>query len=153
MNTHLFLAYCLAVAILVLMPGPVVTLVVANSLRHGSRSGLATVAGASLGNAILLIATAVGLIAFFALLSRGPARIAQLRASDVRVGLSAHGGEVAVGEDANLVVFDPGVEWTVDRDRLQSRATNTPYHGRTLRGRARATIARGRLIAENGEMC
>ena len=91
--------------------------------------------------------------AFFALLSRGPARIAQLRASDARVGISAHGGEIAPGEDANLVVFDPAVAWTVDRDRLQSRATNTPYHGRTLRGRARATIARGRLIAENGEMC
>ncbi|MGH8318866.1 MAG: LysE family translocator [Steroidobacteraceae bacterium] len=69
MNLHLFLAYCLAVAILVLMPGPVVTLVVANSLSHGSRSGLATVAGASIGNAILLGATAVGLVAFFALLS------------------------------------------------------------------------------------
>ena len=69
MNLHLFLAYCLAVAILVLMPGPIVTLVVANSLNHGSRSGLATVAGASIGNAILLGATAVGLVAFFALLS------------------------------------------------------------------------------------
>jgi homoserine/homoserine lactone efflux protein len=69
MNLHLFLPYCLAVAILVLMPGPVVTLVVAHSLSHGSRSGLATVAGASIGNAILLGATAVGLIAFFALLS------------------------------------------------------------------------------------
>jgi threonine/homoserine/homoserine lactone efflux protein len=69
MNFHLFLAYCLAVAILVLMPGPIVTLVVANSLSHGSRSGLATVAGASVGNAILLGATAVGLVAFFALLS------------------------------------------------------------------------------------
>ena len=69
MNPHLFLAYCLAVAILVLMPGPVVTLVVANSLSHGSRSGLGTVAGASIGNAILLGATAVGLVAFFALLS------------------------------------------------------------------------------------
>ena len=68
MNLHLFLAYCFAVAILVLMPGPVVTLVVANSLSHGSRSGLAT-AGASIGNAILLGATAVGLVAFFALLS------------------------------------------------------------------------------------
>ena len=60
MNLHLFLAYCFAVAILVLMPGPIVTLVVANSLSHGSRSGLATVAGASIGNAILLGATAVG---------------------------------------------------------------------------------------------
>ncbi len=69
MNLHLFLAYCFAVAILVLMPGPVVTLVVANSFSHGSRSGLATVAGASIGNAILLGVTAVGLVGFFALLS------------------------------------------------------------------------------------
>ncbi|MGH8290269.1 MAG: LysE family translocator [Steroidobacteraceae bacterium] len=69
MNLHLFLAYCLAVAILVLLPGPIVTLVVASSLSQGSRSGLATVAGASIGNAILLGATAVGLVAFFALLS------------------------------------------------------------------------------------
>jgi homoserine/homoserine lactone efflux protein len=69
MNLHLFLAYCVAVAILVLLPGPIVTLVVANSLSQGSRSGLASVAGASIGNAILLGATAVGLVAFFALLS------------------------------------------------------------------------------------
>ena len=69
MNIHLFLAYCLAVAILLLIPGPVVTLVVANSLRHGTRSGLAAVAGASIGNVILLGATAVGLVAFFALMS------------------------------------------------------------------------------------
>jgi len=69
MNLHLFAAYCLAVAILVLLPGPVVTLVVANSLSHGRRSGLTTVAGASIGNAMLLGATAVGLVAFFALLS------------------------------------------------------------------------------------
>lgn len=70
MNLHLFLAYCFAVAILVVSPGPIVTLVVANSLSHGSRSGLASVAGASLGNAILLGVTAVGLVAFFALLSQ-----------------------------------------------------------------------------------
>lgn len=69
MSLHLFLAYCLAVAILVLIPGPVVMLVVARSLSDGIRSGLAAVAGASLGNAILLIATAAGLIAFFAVLS------------------------------------------------------------------------------------
>lgn len=69
MNPHLFLPYFLAVAVLVLIPGPVVTLVVANSLSHGSRAGLATVAGASIGNTILLCATAVGLVAFFVLLS------------------------------------------------------------------------------------
>ena len=69
MNPHLFLPYFLAVAVLVLIPGPVVTLVIANSLSHGSRAGLATVAGASIGNTILLCATAVGLVAFFVLLS------------------------------------------------------------------------------------
>ncbi len=69
MNPHLFLAYCLAVAVLLLIPGPVVTLVVANSMTHGSRSGLVTVAGASVGNAILLTSTAIGLVAFFAALS------------------------------------------------------------------------------------
>jgi threonine/homoserine/homoserine lactone efflux protein len=69
MNPHLYLAYCLAVAILVLLPGPVVTLVVANSLSQGSRAGLAVVAGASIGNAILLVGTAIGLLAFFAWLS------------------------------------------------------------------------------------
>ncbi len=88
---------------------------------------------------------------FFSLLSRRPAAIAQLRAGDARVALSAHGGEVAEGEDANVVVFDPRESWTVDRERLQSRARNTPYHARTLRGRARATIVRGRLVAYDGE--
>lgn len=69
MNPHLYLAYCLAVAVLVLLPGPVVTLVVANSLSHGSRAGLAAVVGASVGNAILLVGTAIGLLAFFRWLS------------------------------------------------------------------------------------
>lgn len=69
MNLHLYIAYCVAVAILVLIPGPGGTLVVANSLRSGSRSGLVTVAGAGAGNAIPLTATAIGLVAFFALLS------------------------------------------------------------------------------------
>ena len=64
MNLHLYIAYCVAVAILVLIPGPVVTLVVANSLRHGSRSGLVTVAGAGAGNAIPLTATTIRLVAF-----------------------------------------------------------------------------------------
>ena len=69
MNAHLFLTFCLAATALVLIPGPVVTLVIANSLRHGTRSGLTTVAGASLGNAMLLLGASVGLITVFAFLS------------------------------------------------------------------------------------
>jgi len=69
MNPHLFVTYCLAAIVLVILPGPIVTLVVANSLSHGTRKGLATVAGASIGNTILIAAAAIGLVAFFALLS------------------------------------------------------------------------------------
>lgn len=69
MNPHLFLAFCLAVTVLILMPDPIVTLVIANSLSHGTRTGFATVAGSSIGNALLLAAAAIGLVTFFAFLS------------------------------------------------------------------------------------
>jgi dihydroorotase len=88
----------------------------------------------------------------FAVLSRGPARIAQLRHGDARVRHSGHGGAVVSGEDANLVVFDPQVRWRVDVTALQSRAINTPYGGREMMGRVRATVAKGRLIVHEGAL-
>lgn len=91
-------------------------------------------------------------LAFFEVLSRGPARVAQLRAEDQRPRHSAHGGAVAPGEDANLVVFDPAARWTARRELLQSRASNTPYDGRAMTGRVRALVARGRLVVDEGEL-
>ena len=90
---------------------------------------------------------------FFNVLSRGPAAIARLRQSDARIRHSAHGGDMTLGEDANIVVFDSAVSYVVDRFALASKARNTPYHGRELRGRARATIVRGVLVQESGELC
>jgi dihydroorotase len=87
---------------------------------------------------------------FFQLLSRGPASIAQLRHNDARVRHSGHGGALVRGEDANIVVFDPNVTWTVDRRELASKSTNTPYDGRTMHGRVRATIAKGHLVVSDG---
>ncbi len=87
---------------------------------------------------------------FFTLLSRGPARVAQLRNSDARVRHSGHGGAVVAGEDANLVVFDPHQQWTAHSATLQSRAMNSPYDGRELVGKVRATIAKGQLVVNDG---
>ena len=53
-DAQLFTAFIVAATILVLMPGPIVALVVANAVAHGPRTGLATVAGASVGNALLV---------------------------------------------------------------------------------------------------
>ena len=91
-------------------------------------------------------------VTFFSLLSRGPARVAQLRASDARVGLSAHGGNMAAGDDANVVIFDPTVQWRGDKNALASRATNTPYDGRALVGKVRTTIVKGRLVVHEGAL-
>jgi dihydroorotase len=91
-------------------------------------------------------------VRFFEVLSRGPARVAQLRSSDLRPRHGAHGGDVAEGEDANLTVFDPRATWTVRRDELHSRARNTPYDGRHLTGRVTATIAKGQLVVHEGNL-
>ena len=44
MSIELYLAYLLACFVIVIVPGPTVTLIVANSLRHGTRAGLLNVA-------------------------------------------------------------------------------------------------------------
>jgi dihydroorotase len=86
----------------------------------------------------------------FNLLSRAPARIAQLRAGDSRLTLTGQGGALEVGDDANLVIFDPQARWTARRDEMHSRSTNTPYDGRAMLGRVRTTLARGQLVVDDG---
>jgi len=77
-----------------------------------------------------------------AALSWNPARIAGV---DDR-----HGRVVAPGAPANLCVLDPSATWTVDPGALASRARNTPYAGRTLRGRIRHTVLRGERVVLDG---
>ena len=66
-------------------------------------------------------------------LSDAPAQLAGL----------AKKGRIAEGYDADLVVWDPDETWTVDASRLRQRHQLTPYDGRRLRGRVRATYLRG----------
>ena len=60
MNWELFTAFLLITAVLVVTPGPIVTLVIATGASQGIRAALTTVAGTTLGNAILLAAIAFG---------------------------------------------------------------------------------------------
>ncbi|HLW93444.1 MAG TPA: LysE family translocator [Roseiarcus sp.] len=60
-DTNLFLAFVAAVAILMLIPGPNVALIVANSVAYGPRYGLITVAGASSAMVVQLALTALGM--------------------------------------------------------------------------------------------
>ncbi len=77
-----------------------------------------------------------------AALSWQPARIARV---DDR-----HGRPIAPGEPANICVFDPALEWEVIPARLASKSRNTPYAGRTLRGKVRHTIYNGHPVVRHG---
>jgi dihydroorotase len=78
-----------------------------------------------------------------ALLSWRPATVAGLGAR--------HGRPVAEGSPANLCVFDPEEEWTIDPARSVSRSRNSPYEGRRVRGRVRHTILHGVPTVLDGE--
>jgi dihydroorotase len=56
------------------------------------------------------------------------------------------GGTLADGGPADLLAFDPDVEWEVDPSRFVSKSRNTPFTGRKLRGRNRLTIVGGRVV-------
>lgn len=61
MSPELFLAYVAASFVVVIVPGPVVTLIIANSLSHGSRAGLINIAGSQVGMAVMLAIVLIGL--------------------------------------------------------------------------------------------
>jgi homoserine/homoserine lactone efflux protein len=61
MSLEIYLAYVLACAVIALVPGPTVTVIVANSLAHGPRAGLLNVAGTQLGLGVMMAVLIVGL--------------------------------------------------------------------------------------------
>jgi homoserine/homoserine lactone efflux protein len=61
MSLNLYLAYLAACVVLVIVPGPTVTVIVANSLRYGARAGLLNVAGTQLGLAVMIGIVILGL--------------------------------------------------------------------------------------------
>ncbi len=61
-------------------------------------------------------------------------------------------GRLVVGSDADISVFNLNAEWIVEPENLLSLSSNTPLRGRTLRGKAHLTIARGRVVMKEGEI-
>jgi dihydroorotase len=49
-------------------------------------------------------------------------------------------------------VFDPGLRWEVDPERLASKARNTPFAGRALTGKVRHTVLHGKPVVIDGEL-
>lgn len=75
-----------------------------------------------------------------ALMSENPARI-----------LHHTPGEVKRGCPADLVIYDPRVHFTVDREKLHGKSKNTPFHGMDLCGKVRYTFLNGEIVFEDQE--
>jgi allantoinase len=75
-------------------------------------------------------------------MAEAPARLA---------GLSGTKGSIAVGHDADLVVWDPDAEDLVVPSQLHHRHPVTPYAGMRLKGRIHKTLLRGQMAFDEGQ--
>ena len=57
-------------------------------------------------------------------------------------------GTLGVGAVADACLFDPDERWVLDESTMLSRGHNTPFRGRTLRGRVHLTLIEGRPVFE-----
>jgi dihydroorotase len=80
----------------------------------------------------------------------------QLSLSDVIARLTVHPcqifdlpfGTLAVGQAADIVIFDPAAKWTVRAQEFKSKGKNTPLDGHTLKGLVRYTLVGGEVVFE-----
>ena len=77
-------------------------------------------------------------------------RVVGLMSASPAALLGLDKGTLGVGRDADLVLFDPDEEWTIDKNSFVSKGRNTPFHGRTVRGKVKYTLSRGNIIYQEG---
>ena len=95
--------------------------------------GLETALGVAL--TVLFHSGTVALSRVIEMLTTGPAR-----------AFAIPGGTLEAGSLADVTVFDPDREWTVDPLRFKSKSRNTPFAGWRLRGAVAATFVGGREV-------
>ena len=63
--------------------------------------------------------------------------------------LDLDAGTLTEGGPADITIFDPKAEWTVDPEQFASKSRNTPFTGATLRGRVVTTLCDGVVVYQH----
>ena len=58
-------------------------------------------------------------------------------------------GRMSMGVAADLTIFDPDQEWTIDPEQFASKGRNTPFAGKTVKGRVKYTIVDGQIVYQD----
>lgn len=58
-------------------------------------------------------------------------------------------GRMSLGVDADLVIFDPDEEWTIDPEQFASKGRNTPFAGKNVKGKVKYTIVKGKVVYQD----
>ena len=66
-------------------------------------------------------------------------------------GLYPQKGSIAIGADADLVIWDGETERTIRNDDLHHNVDYTPYEGIQLNAWPAATLSRGRVLWQDGQ--
>ena len=61
-------------------------------------------------------------------------------------------GTLSAGHSADIVIFDPEKEWTVDVNEFHSKSKNSPYDGFKLYGKPEYVIVGGKIVINQGEL-
>ena len=58
-------------------------------------------------------------------------------------------GDIQPGKMADIVVFDPKETYKIDKNTFLSKGKNTPFHGREVTGKVKATLCQGEIVYED----
>ena len=96
--------------------------------------------------------TALGVVQ--AELNLNPERLAQVMSiNPARIAsLPHHGQYLAQGSAANFCVVDLNATWSIDGYAFESKSSNSPFGGKSLRGKVRHTVLRGKPVVADGEV-